>query len=180
MNCPECGTYLVNVDFHEDDEGEVQNIFEEIAEESPVAEPSEQAAEKMEEETEAEIKLIKKKMRRAKNYYQKKKISKKKYAGMIRKYKKMLKEYTERMKQPDSDGPTVPEEAGTLEEPIRPDVEHRSQLKFEDLYSPITEDETWSNPLMVTEFESAMKDCSNCSERVRMHWLICPSCKEEL
>lgn len=180
QNCPECGTYLISIDFHEDDEGEVQNIFEDMSEESPVSEPSEQSAEKVEEDIEAKIKAIKKKMRRAKQYYQKKKISKKKYAAMIRKYKKTLKKYMKKRKRTGTENKGLSDATDTIETPTRPDVEHRSQLNFEDLYSPITEDETWQDPLMITEFESAMKECQKCSEQVRMHWLICPSCKEEL
>jgi len=182
-NCPQCGNYLSAFELQENTEPEVENIFLQEGGEASTTEKTSSESTTGDEDDggiDTEIKNIRKKMKKAKYFYKKKKISKKKYVLTMKKCKKKLKELTPKKKAKEDEGT-----AGTMEiyeenVILPPDVEHRSQLNIEDLYSPIREDENWIEPLSVTDFESVMKPCPKCDEQVRMHWIICPSCKGEL
>jgi len=182
-NCPQCGNYLSAYESQENAEPEVENIFLQEGVDIPTDKET-----SFESKTEGgdeggidlEIKSIRKRMKKAKYFYKKKKISKKKYVLTMKKCKKKLKDLTEKKEAIKAEGATGTEEIQLEMESLPPDVEHRSQLNSEDLYSPIREDEGWIEPLTLTDFESVMKPCPNCDEQVRMHWIVCPSCKGEL
>ncbi len=182
-NCPQCGNYISVYESKETGEPEVENIFLQEGVGKPAAEktsvePTIKDDDKGEIET--KIKNIRKKMKKAKYFYKKKKISKKKYVLTMKKCKKKLKELTKKKEAMEEERTAGMEIIPEDEVSLPPNVEHRSQLDIEDLYSPIREDEDWVEPLSITDFESVMKPCPKCEEQVRMHWIICPSCKGEL
>jgi len=126
---------------------------------------------------------IKMKMRKARAFYKKGKMEKKRYQTIIRKYKKKLNDCRSKKEMLGSDEGTseiISDKKERTEEVCRPSYEQRCQLNFEDVYVDIEEDESWVEPLLNTEFECETKECLQCQERVRMHWLVCPSCKSDL
>lgn len=180
-NCPKCGNYLSAYEFEVNSEPEVENIFlQGGANTSPDETIESTSRDDGEGGIDNEIKKIRKRMKKAKYFYKKKKISKKKYVLTMKKCKKKLKELTEKKEASEAEGTAETEDIFVEEVSLPPEVEHRSQLNIEDLYTPIREDEGWIEPLSVTDFESVMKPCPKCDEQVRMHWIVCPSCKGEL
>lgn len=182
-NCPECGNSLEEYGYQETAETPIQEeIYEPgeqtIAEDDPIEE--EKTGENTAEGIEEAMKAVRKKMKKAKYFYKKKKISKKKYVFTIKKCKKQLREYREMMERMEAEPPEVVPEAEDEKVSLPPDVQHRSELDIEDLYSDIRNDESWIDPLIITEFETETRDCANCGEQVRTHWIICPSCREEV
>ena len=182
-NCPECGNSLAEYGYQEtaetpimeeNYEAEEQNLRED----SPMED--EGTGENSAEEIEEAMKALRRKMKKAKHFYKKKKISKKKCVFTIKKCKKQLREYQDMLERIEAETPEVVAEAGDEGVSLPPDVQHRSELDIEDLYSDIRHDESWIDPLIVTEFETETRDCSNCGDQVRTHWIICPSCKEDL
>lgn len=205
-NCLECGTYIElynSVETYEGGEAAVveretdgyDQVDRTVAPEQSVTEESvvtEQdggdTSDGDVEDLQSEIIVVKKKMKKAKHYYRHKKISKEKYVRLMKGYKKKLKRYRDMVTAREAAEEPAFEEAPVEEAPAeevpreiaRPQAEHRSQLTFEDLYSPITDDESWADPLLVTEFATATRECPNCNEDVRTHWIVCPSCQGEL
>ena len=83
----------------------------------------EEEVEKGPEENEAAIKDVQKRMKKVKHYYKNKKISKKKYVHLMKKYKRMLKE--------DQAERGIKPEEGTLEE--EPEVKEEVEVEPEEL-----------------------------------------------
>ena len=208
-NCPECGTYLVTESHEESFNGTESSDYEEnitpfVFEEDPESEapleaevtssegPSEgedderadgNAAETNGDDIDAEMAVIKKKMKKARLYYRNKKMPNKKYMRLIKGYKKKLhrlKEMKQSLKMPVEEEEETPQEMVVEEMITQPQVDHRSQLNTEDLYMPIQEDQSWIDPLLITEYETATRDCPNCGDLVRTHWIVCPACRSDL
>lgn len=113
------------------------------------------------------VSYIKRKMRKARAFYKKGKMGKKKYQTLIRKYREKLNELKAKEEEIPAQNVGAP-------------LTQRSQLNFEDIYSEIGDDESWTEPLLETEFECDTRECEQCHHEVRVHWLVCPECRTDL